>query len=145
MVLYKKWYECGGNIFAYRLSGVSWRALSRKKLRTSTSLPRATTRPSHHEIPETMEVDQLEEVSASNVHFNGAVPIKRARTDLVKTSTDDAQLRRRKEAEKQYGRGRKIPCRYFPSLIRSAQASSICLLDLPIQYALLGCDHIICS
>ncbi|KAH8687194.1 putative U3 small nucleolar RNA-associated protein 7 [Tricladium varicosporioides] len=55
-----------------------------------------------------MEVDQFEEANHTKVHFNGAIPIKRGRTDLIKTSTDDAQLRRRKEAEKQYGRGRKI-------------------------------------
>jgi U3 small nucleolar RNA-associated protein 7 len=40
-------------------------------------------------------------------HFNGAVPIKRARTELMAPDSD-AQLRRRKEAEKAYGRGRKI-------------------------------------
>jgi len=41
--------------------------------------------------------------------FNGTVPIKRARMDLTTTGSKAAQLRRRKEAEKEYGRGRKIP------------------------------------
>jgi U3 small nucleolar RNA-associated protein 7 len=40
-------------------------------------------------------------------HFNGAVPIKRARTELA--TTDAEELRRRKEAQKAYGRGKKIP------------------------------------
>ncbi|KAF4636718.1 hypothetical protein G7Y89_g1360 [Cudoniella acicularis] len=56
-----------------------------------------------------MKVDQLEEASASKVHFNGAIPIKRSRSDLTTINSDAAQLRRRKEAENQYGRGRKIP------------------------------------
>ncbi|RFU25400.1 hypothetical protein B7463_g10935, partial [Scytalidium lignicola] len=42
-------------------------------------------------------------------HFNGAVPIKRARTDLATPTEQELQLRRRKAAEKAYGRGRKIP------------------------------------
>ncbi|KAJ8067344.1 hypothetical protein OCU04_004697 [Sclerotinia nivalis] len=43
-------------------------------------------------------------------HFNGAVPIKRARTELVTTESESqSQLRRRKEANKAYGRGGKIP------------------------------------
>lgn len=40
-------------------------------------------------------------------HRNGAVPIKRARLDLV-PKDQESQLRRRKEAQKAYGRGRKI-------------------------------------
>ena len=44
----------------------------------------------------------------TKTHFNGAVPIKRARTELAPTQSE-AQIRRRKEAEKAYGRGRKIP------------------------------------
>lgn len=44
--------------------------------------------------------------NTATTHFNGAVPIKRARTELM--GGDDAQSRRRKEAEKAYGRGRKI-------------------------------------
>lgn len=43
-------------------------------------------------------------------HSNGAVPIKRARTELSTTEPDaQSQLRRRKEANKAYGRGGKIP------------------------------------
>lgn len=37
---------------------------------------------------------------------NGAIAIKRARTELA--GPTDAQIQRRKEAEKEYGRGRKI-------------------------------------
>jgi hypothetical protein len=55
-----------------------------------------------------MEVDTPEAVTSFKEHFNGAVPIKRARMDLTTTSSDAAQLRKRKEAEKAYGRGRKI-------------------------------------
>jgi len=55
-----------------------------------------------------MEVDTPEAVAGFKEHFNGAVPIKRARLDLTTTSSDAAQLRKRKEAEKAYGRGRKI-------------------------------------
>ncbi|KAN0112638.1 WD40-repeat-containing domain protein [Hyaloscypha variabilis] len=55
-----------------------------------------------------MEVDTPEAVVGFKEHFNGAVPIKRARMDLTATSSDAAQLRKRKEAEKAYGRGRKI-------------------------------------
>ncbi|RDW82316.1 WD40 repeat-like protein [Coleophoma cylindrospora] len=42
-------------------------------------------------------------------YSNGAVPIKRARTELAPATESEAQLRRRKEAHKAYGRGRKIP------------------------------------
>ncbi|KAI9641869.1 putative U3 small nucleolar RNA-associated protein 7 [Ciborinia camelliae] len=43
-------------------------------------------------------------------HFNGSVPIKRARTELATTESESqSQLRRRKEANKAYGRGGKIP------------------------------------
>ncbi|KAE9375766.1 BING4CT-domain-containing protein, partial [Stipitochalara longipes BDJ] len=55
-----------------------------------------------------MEVDMPEDIAGFKEHFNGAVPIKRARMDLTTTSQDAAQLRKRKEAEKAYGRGRKI-------------------------------------
>lgn len=58
-----------------------------------------------------MEVDTPDAPSGFKEHFNGAVPIKRARMDLAKVP-GDAQLRRRKEAEKAYGRGRKIPRMY---------------------------------
>lgn len=56
-----------------------------------------------------MEVDMSEEFTGFKDHFNGAVPIKRARMDLTTTTTEAAQIRKRKEAEKAYGRGRKIP------------------------------------
>jgi U3 small nucleolar RNA-associated protein 7 len=55
-----------------------------------------------------MEVD-LADAPSGSVPFNGTVPIKRARMDLITTGPNAAQLRRRKEAEKEYGRGRKIP------------------------------------
>ncbi|CAD6444624.1 92e2019e-334c-4bea-a26d-4412ab4d8092 [Sclerotinia trifoliorum] len=43
-------------------------------------------------------------------HFNGGVPTKRARTELVTSESESqSQLRRRKEANKAYGRGGKIP------------------------------------
>jgi hypothetical protein len=46
---------------------------------------------------------------ASTPHFNGSVPIKRARMELTTTSGPDvAQIRRQKEADKKYGRGKKI-------------------------------------
>lgn len=45
-----------------------------------------------------------------NSHSNGAVPIKRARTELATTESESqSQLRRRKEANRAYGRGGKIP------------------------------------
>lgn len=44
----------------------------------------------------------------ATTHFNGAMPVKRARTELM-VPDSEAQIRRRKEAEKAYGRGRKIP------------------------------------
>jgi U3 small nucleolar RNA-associated protein 7 len=59
-----------------------------------------------------MEVDAPEEVAGFKEHFSGAVPIKRARMDLTTTTSETAQLRKRKEAEKTYGRGRKIPGKY---------------------------------
>jgi U3 small nucleolar RNA-associated protein 7 len=55
-----------------------------------------------------MEVDTHDKTDYSKTHFNGAVPIKRARTELISTESE-LQLRRRKEAQKSYGRGRKIP------------------------------------
>ncbi|EHK98294.1 putative U3 small nucleolar RNA-associated protein 7 [Glarea lozoyensis 74030] len=54
-----------------------------------------------------MDVDLADETS-QRTHFNGAVPLERPRTELTKTNRDAAQLQRRKEAEKAYGRGRKI-------------------------------------
>ncbi|KUJ13180.1 BING4CT-domain-containing protein [Mollisia scopiformis] len=57
-----------------------------------------------------MDVDLIDAPSRSEQHFNGAVPIKRARLDLTTTTAPDAALiRQRREAEKAYGRGRKIP------------------------------------
>ncbi|CAG8951398.1 hypothetical protein HYFRA_00007312 [Hymenoscyphus fraxineus] len=55
-----------------------------------------------------MEVDLADE-TAQQSHFNGALSLPDARTDLTKTSANAAQLRKRKEAELAYGRGRKIP------------------------------------
>ena len=57
-----------------------------------------------------MEVDLADASSVSKEYFNGAVPIKRARMDLTTTDSNGMQIRRRKEAEKAYGRGKKIPC-----------------------------------
>jgi len=55
-----------------------------------------------------MEENHLQRVRDSQTTSNnGAVPIKRARTELAAGPTD-VQIRRRKEAEKEYGRGRKI-------------------------------------
>jgi hypothetical protein len=71
-----------------------------------------------------MEVDASDDVAGFKEHFNGAVPIKRARMDLTATTSDAAQLRKQKEAEKAYGRGRKIPGEYkfhnVPSSILTA-------------------------
>lgn len=45
-----------------------------------------------------------------NSHSNVAVPIKRTRTEMATTESESqSQLRRRKEANKAYGRGGKIP------------------------------------
>jgi U3 small nucleolar RNA-associated protein 7 len=54
------------------------------------------------------ETLQREDPTGTKTQFNGAAPIKRARTELAPTQSE-AQVRRRKEAEKAYGRGRKIP------------------------------------
>ncbi|KAI1007591.1 putative U3 small nucleolar RNA-associated protein 7 [Podosphaera aphanis] len=45
----------------------------------------------------------------SSVHFSGAIPIEHPRLEI--STTNDAQLRKEKEAEKVYGRGQKIPLR----------------------------------
>jgi U3 small nucleolar RNA-associated protein 7 len=66
-----------------------------------------------------MEVDTPEDVVGFKEYFNGAVPMKRARMDLTTTTSDAAQLRKRKEAEKVYGRGRKIPGDYQAPLLNS--------------------------
>ncbi len=60
-----------------------------------------------------MELDLPEAASGFKEHFNGAVPIKRARMELTTTAQDTALIRKQKEANKQYGRGRKIPCEYL--------------------------------
>lgn len=54
------------------------------------------------------EVAERPDDTIADAHFNGAVPMKRPRLDLV-PKDQDSQLRRRKEAQKAYGRGRKIP------------------------------------
>lgn len=61
-----------------------------------------------------MEVDLADE-TAQQSHFNGALSLPDARTQLTKSGPDAAQLRRRKEAELAYGRGRKIPGMSFVS------------------------------
>jgi hypothetical protein len=55
-----------------------------------------------------MDVDLTDE-AAQRTHLNGSVPSERPQTELTKANHDAAQLQRRKEAEKAYGRGRKIP------------------------------------
>ena len=55
-----------------------------------------------------MDVDLREPQNTSKEYFNGAIPIKRARMDLTSKPAEAAQLRRQKEAEREYGRGRKI-------------------------------------
>lgn len=57
-------------------------------------------------VPSVKMADMMEDTATT--HFNGAVPIKRARTELMAPDSD-TQVRRRKEAERTYGRGRKIP------------------------------------
>jgi len=49
-----------------------------------------------------MEVDTPKnlDVTGFKEHFNGAVPIKRARMDLTTTTSEAALLRKRKEAER---------------------------------------------
>ena len=61
-----------------------------------------------------MEIDRPEGENAERQHFNGAVPIKRARMDLTTTGPDAALMRRQREANKQYGRGKKIPRKIYP-------------------------------
>ncbi len=73
-----------------------------------------------------MEVDTQEDVAGFKEHFNGAVPIKRARMDLTTTSSEAAQLRKRKEAERAYGRGRKIPGEHQSPCIQSVQTLTAC-------------------
>lgn len=52
-------------------------------------------------------VDTID-TTITKVHINGAVPIERARVTLT-AKDQESQLRRRKEAQRDYGRGRKIP------------------------------------
>jgi hypothetical protein len=57
-----------------------------------------------------MELNRPEAEASTKPYFNGSVPIKRARMELSTTNGPNAaQIRRQKEAEKQYGRGRKVP------------------------------------
>jgi hypothetical protein len=63
-----------------------------------------------------MDVDLADETS-QRTHFNGALPLERPRTELTTTNRDAAQLQRRKEAEKAYGRGRKIQGIYLVAVI----------------------------
>ena len=76
-----------------------------------------------------MEVDQRETSSGSKEHFNGTVPIKRARMDLTSTKPDAAQLQKRKDAVSEYGRGRKIrgghPINTLEGQCQSLTSSSI--------------------
>lgn len=53
-----------------------------------------------------MEVDLLESEEASKSYLNGAVHGKRTNMEL--STREAAQVRRQKEAEKEYGRGKKI-------------------------------------
>ncbi|KAK2627532.1 hypothetical protein QTJ16_003498 [Diplocarpon rosae] len=57
----------------------------------------------------TMELDRLEIKGGPKHYLNGAVPINRARMGLTATAPDATLIRRQREANKQYGRGRKIP------------------------------------
>jgi len=50
--------------------------------------------------------DTIEE-TVTKTDYNGVIPAKRPRTELTQAESD-LQIRRRKEAERDYGRGRKI-------------------------------------
>ena len=54
-------------------------------------------------------MSEPKDLTVAETHINGAVPLKRARIQLALAIQSDVQIRRRKEAEKAYGRGRKIP------------------------------------
>lgn len=56
-----------------------------------------------------MEVDLLESEEASRSYLDGALAVKRPNMEL--STKEAAQVRRQKEAEKEYGRGKKIPGR----------------------------------
>jgi U3 small nucleolar RNA-associated protein 7 len=53
------------------------------------------------------EIIKTADEPAQKVPFNGAVPVKRPRLKLA--NDQESQLRRRKEAQKAYGRGKRIP------------------------------------
>lgn len=55
-----------------------------------------------------MELSHLKDASVLANYSNGAVPIKKARTELSTAGSSEAQIRRQKEADKKYGGGRKI-------------------------------------
>ncbi|CAL3973553.1 unnamed protein product [Diplocarpon coronariae] len=56
-----------------------------------------------------MKLDWPEVEGGPKRHFQGSNQIQRARMDLTATAPDATLIRRQKEANKQYGRGRKIP------------------------------------
>lgn len=56
-----------------------------------------------------MDGDLVERASGLQLHGNGATPLNSNRTELALNETE-LIARRRREAEKAYGRGRKIPC-----------------------------------
>ena len=58
-----------------------------------------------------MELDLLESEEASKSYLNGAVSGKRTNMEL--STKEAAQVRRQKEAEKEYGRGKKVPGRFY--------------------------------
>lgn len=53
------------------------------------------------------DIEERTNDTVNRIHDNGAVSVKRPRLSLP--NDQESQLRRRKEAQKQYGRGRKIP------------------------------------
>jgi hypothetical protein len=91
----------GEKLCAYRLSEKSWHKKSSleiySKPRSSHSTCSNTTMEDNH--PQRERDSQI----TSN---NGAIAIKRARTEL--SGPTEAQIQRKKEAERDYGRGRKI-------------------------------------
>jgi U3 small nucleolar RNA-associated protein 7 len=54
-------------------------------------------------------MEDIRPEKSRTAYHNGSVPIKRARTELITTS--DAALIRKKQAEEEYGRGKKISLR----------------------------------
>jgi len=56
-----------------------------------------------------MELDLPGAPRMTEEYFNGAVPIKRARMELTTTEPNALQIRKQKEAQKAYGRGKRIP------------------------------------